>query len=125
MARLVYRCKHWKNRKLRPNNLTFGSCSCIMQILSHRIYFLFMPNKQNARKALRQAKKRTVQNLSVKKAYKAAVKATVVATKAEVAEKMRLAQKKLDKAAKKGVLKKNAAARKLSRLTKKVKKVVA
>ncbi len=84
-----------------------------------------MPNKQNARKALRQAKKRTVQNLSVKKAYKAAVKATVVATKAEVAEKMRLAQKKLDKAAKKGVLKKNAAARKLSRLTKKVKKAIA
>lgn len=84
-----------------------------------------MPNKQNARKALRQAKKRTATNLTVKKAYKAAVKATVAATKAEVTEKLRLAQKKLDKAAKNGVLKKNAAARKMSRLTKRVKKALA
>lgn len=84
-----------------------------------------MPNKQNARKALRQAKKKTASNLTIKKAYKAAVKTAVAATKAEVSEKLRLAQKKLDKAAKKGVLKKNAAARKISRLTKRVKKAIA
>ena len=84
-----------------------------------------MPNKQNARKALRQAKKRTALNLTVKKAYKAAVKATIAAGKADMAEAMRLAQKKLDKAAKKGVLKKNTAARKLSRLSKRVKKAIA
>ena len=34
-----------------------------------------MPNKQNAKKALRQAKKRTVQNLVFKNDYKEAVKA--------------------------------------------------
>ena len=84
-----------------------------------------MPNKQNARKALRQTKKRTASNLTVKKAYKAAVKTAVSATKAEVSEKLRMAQKRLDKAAKKGILKKNAAARKMSRLTKRVKKALA
>jgi len=87
-----------------------------------------MPIKQNAKKALRQTKKRTAQNLEFKKAYKDAVKAVkkaVVAGEKDLTEKMRLAQKKLDKAAKKGVLKKNAAARHLSRLVKNVKKAVA
>ncbi|OGH64336.1 MAG: hypothetical protein A2821_02140 [Candidatus Magasanikbacteria bacterium RIFCSPHIGHO2_01_FULL_41_23] len=77
-----------------------------------------MPNKQNAKKALRQARKRTIQNLLIKKAYKKAIKETVSASTAEVKEKMRLAQKMLDKAAKKGVIKKNTASRKLSRLAK-------
>lgn len=79
-----------------------------------------MPNKANARKALRQAATRAARNLKVKRAYKVAVKNTLNAVEAEVKEKMRLAQKALDKAAKKGVLKKNTAARKLSRLVKKV-----
>lgn len=82
-----------------------------------------MPNKQNAKKALRQAKKREALNLIVKKAFKKAVKETKVATVAEFKEKARLAQKALDKAAKKGVIKKNTAARKLSRLMKQAKKV--
>lgn len=82
-----------------------------------------MPNKQNARKALRQAKKRTAANLLVKKSFKKAVKEVVAASTSDVAEKLRLAQKQLDKAAKKGVIKKNTASRKLSRLMKKVKKV--
>jgi small subunit ribosomal protein S20 len=87
-----------------------------------------MPIKQNAKKSLRQAKKRTAENLVFKKAYKEAVKAVkkaVVAGEKDLTEKVRLAQKKLDKAAKKGVLKKNAAARHLSRLVKNVKKAVA
>ena len=79
-----------------------------------------MPNKANARKALRQAATRAARNLKVKRAYKVAVKNTLSAVETEVKEKMRLAQKALDKAAKKGVLKKNTAARKLSRLAKKV-----
>lgn len=77
-----------------------------------------MPNKQNAKKALRQAKKREARNLVVKKAFKKAVKDTKEATSDDFKEKVRLAQKALDKAAKKGVIKKNTASRKLSRLMK-------
>ena len=86
-----------------------------------------MPNKQNAKKALRRAEKRSVRNLVVKNAYKNAVKTVkkaVVAGQAELKEELRLAQKSLDKAAKRGVIKKNTAARKLSRLAKAVKSAV-
>ena len=86
-----------------------------------------MPNKQNAKKALRQSEKRAARNLIVKNAYKIAmktVKKAVVAGQAELKEELRLAQKSLDKAAKRGVHKQNTAARKLSRLTKAVKKAV-
>ncbi|MBT6819127.1 MAG: 30S ribosomal protein S20 [Candidatus Magasanikbacteria bacterium] len=82
-----------------------------------------MPNLTNAKKALKQSKKKAITNLAVKNTYKKAVK---VARKAvdtdekDLGETLRLAQKKLDKAAKKGVIKKNTAARKLSRLMKKV-----
>jgi len=81
-----------------------------------------MPNLQNAKKALRQAKKRTAQNLGIKTAYKKAVKIAkkeIEASGNDIAEKLRLAQKSLDKAAKRGIIKKNTAARKLSRLSKK------
>lgn len=82
-----------------------------------------MPNLDNAKKALRQAQKRTIANNTVKRAYKIAMKNVTKASEkgeANVAELIVLAQKKLDKAAKKGVLKKNTAARKLSRLVKRV-----
>ncbi len=82
-----------------------------------------MPIKQAGKKALRQAKKRAAANLIVKNAYKDAVKAArkaVVSQSKEAVEKAHLAQKMLDKAVKKGVLKKGAASRKLSRLMKKV-----
>lgn len=85
-----------------------------------------MPIKPAGKKALRQTKKRTAQNLVVKNAYKEAVrdvKKTVVGGSKDLVEKLRLAQKKLDKAAKKGILKKNTAARKLSRLAKSAKAV--
>ncbi len=87
-----------------------------------------MPNKANARKALRQAEKRTARNKVVKDAYKSAIKTVkkAVATgEKDLKEQLRLAQKRLDKAAKKGVIKKNTAARKLSRLAKHVKTAVA
>ncbi len=81
-----------------------------------------MPNLKNAKKALKQSKKRAAANLIVKKAVKTVRKA-VVAGEGDLTEKLRLAQKKLDKAVKKGVLKKNTAARKLSRLAKASNKV--
>lgn len=86
-----------------------------------------MPNKQNAKKALRRSIKRAARNLEVKNTYKMAVKTVkkaVVAGKNEVKEELRLAQKALDKAAKRGVIKKNTAGRKLSRLTKSLKTAV-
>jgi small subunit ribosomal protein S20 len=80
-----------------------------------------MPNKQNAKKALRQAIKRAALNKSRKDAFKKAVKATAKAQTLEEAKKLVItAQKALDKAAKHGTIKKNTAARKLSRLMKKV-----
>ncbi|PIR04542.1 MAG: 30S ribosomal protein S20 [Candidatus Magasanikbacteria bacterium CG11_big_fil_rev_8_21_14_0_20_39_34] len=85
-----------------------------------------MPNLRNAKKALRQAEKRTKQNLVVKKAYKGAVKQMTKALDAgekDIQKTLQMVQKKLGKAAKKGVLTKNTAARKLSRLAKKANKV--
>lgn len=78
-----------------------------------------MPIKQAGKKALRQSRKHAVINKRFKDAYKEAVKSAKKALAAgenDVVEKIRLAQKKLDKAAKRGVIKKNTAGRKLSRL---------
>jgi small subunit ribosomal protein S20 len=78
-----------------------------------------MPIKNNAKKALRQAAKRAKRNLIVKRTYKAALKSVrkaVESGEGDVQELLRLAQKALDKASKRGVLKKNTAARLLSRL---------
>jgi len=85
-----------------------------------------MPNINAAKKHLRQTKKRTERNNETKKAYRDAVKAVKKAVSVgekDMVEKIKLVQKKLDKAAQKGVIKKNAAARKLSRLMKQIKKV--
>jgi len=80
-----------------------------------------MPNKANARKALRQTIKRTVMNKARKDAFRTAIKSAVKAKTADEAKKFTIAaQKALDKAAKHGTIKKNTAARKLSRLMKKV-----
>ena len=81
-----------------------------------------MPNKQNAKKALRQTLKRAALNKTRRDAYKNALKKAVKSTGAESKDLVRQAQKALDKAAKRGVIKKNTAARKLSRLMKKVNK---
>lgn len=83
-----------------------------------------MPNKQNAKKALRQAIKRAALNKTRKEAFRKAIKATVKSTNAADAKKMAInAQQALDKAVKHGTIKKNTAARKLSRLMKKVNKL--
>ncbi len=81
-------------------------------------HIIIMPNLKSAKKALRQAEKKALRNKVVKNAYKTAVKTArkgIIAGK-DVKEELRLAQKKLDKAAKKGIIKKNTASRKLSRL---------
>jgi small subunit ribosomal protein S20 len=82
-----------------------------------------MPNKAHARKSLRQTITRTARNSAIKTAYRKAVKEVGKALtegEKEINEKLRLMQKKLDKAAKTGVIKKNTAGRKLSRMMKKV-----
>lgn len=84
-----------------------------------------MPNKRNAKKALRQSMKRAERNSIVKDTYKKAVKTVnkaIVAGSEEIKEQMRLAQKAIDKAAKRGVIKKRTAGRKISRLVKRATK---
>ncbi len=81
-----------------------------------------MPIKKSAKKALRQSKRRAVANLKRKKAAKGAVKEItklIAAKKIDEAKKLiPAAYKALDKAAKNGTIKRNAAARKKSRLMK-------
>jgi small subunit ribosomal protein S20 len=80
-----------------------------------------MPNKQNAAKALRQSKKNAAANLIRRDAFKTAIKQVTKATTPAEAKKLLVAaQKALDKAARLGVIKKNTAARKISRLMKKI-----
>jgi small subunit ribosomal protein S20 len=83
-----------------------------------------MPNKRSAEKALRQTKRHVVQNQAKREAFKAAIKnVTKAKTAAEAKKLVSLAQKALDKAAKTGVIKKNTASRRLSRLMIRVSKL--
>jgi small subunit ribosomal protein S20 len=83
-----------------------------------------MPNKHSAKKALRQTKTHAIQNQARRDAFKSAVKAVLKAKTVEEAKKLVVsAQKALDKAAKSGVLKRNTASRRLSRLMAKVHKL--
>ena len=84
-----------------------------------------MPNKANAKKALRQNVMRAARNLARKNAFKTAIKAAAKAvSKTEAMSLAHLAQQALDKAAQTGVIKRNTAARKLSRLMHKVQAMV-
>lgn len=84
-----------------------------------------MPNTKSAIKALRQSVKRRARNLAGKKAYKEVVKdfrkqfsaASSVSAK-EASAMLSVVQKKLDKAAKAGIIKKNKASRLKSRAAK-------
>jgi len=83
-----------------------------------------MPNKDNAKKALRQAKKKAILNQTYKNNFREAIKKTIKASSKDEALKIvRLAQKALDKAAKHGTIKKNSAARRLSRMMAKINKM--
>jgi len=82
-----------------------------------------MPNKKSAAKELRKSAKRAIRNYKVKKAIKDAVKNSrrlIESKEKQAAETVKAAIKLLDKAAAKKIIKKNAAARKKSRLMKKL-----
>jgi small subunit ribosomal protein S20 len=82
-----------------------------------------MPNIKSAIKRVKVSEKRRLRNASQKSALRTAVKAAEVAISgnAESAqEALVLAAKKLDKAASKGLIHKNAANRKKSRLAKRL-----
>lgn len=83
-----------------------------------------MPNIKSAIKRVKVSEKRRLRNASQKSALRTAVKAfetTVASQNADSAkEALILASKKLDKAASKGLIHKNAANRKKSRLAKKL-----
>ena len=84
-----------------------------------------MPIIKSAKKALRGSQRKKVFNLRRKKAMKTAIKTTqsLVADKKkkEADAQLSIAYKAIDKATKRGVLKKNTAARKKSHLARTIK----
>ncbi len=86
-----------------------------------------MPNKKSAAKALRQSIKRTVRNYKVKRAIKDIIKDSkklIEVKEKQASEKVKQAIKLLDKAAAKKIIKKNNAARRKSRLMKKLNSIM-
>ena len=84
-----------------------------------------MANIQSQKKRNRQNEKRRVRNKGVRSELKTRVKAATEAINnggADTAEVVKAAQKRIDKAAAKGVIHKNAAARRSSRLMKRAAK---
>lgn len=83
-----------------------------------------MPIKKSAFKALRQSKKKALKNKKVKSDIEALVrrvrKAVLSKDSTQAQDWLKQAIKKIDKASQKGIIKKNTAARKKSRLTKAV-----
>ena len=86
-----------------------------------------MPITKSAKKALRQNVRGKIRNLKRKNAMKTLVKQTKklagAQKKEEAIKLLPELYKAIDKAAKRGIIKKNAAARKKSRLTKLIAKV--
>jgi small subunit ribosomal protein S20 len=83
-----------------------------------------MPNIKSAIKRVKTNEKKNAQNISFKSEMRTSVKkveAAIVTNEATAAtETFTVAARKLDKAAAKGLIHKNAAARKKSRLAKKI-----
>ena len=83
-----------------------------------------MPNMKNAKKAVKVISRREGSNnnyeASMKTAFKNVERAVMSKDKAKAEECLKIATKKIDKAAQKGVASKNFVARNKSRLTKKV-----
>ena len=83
-----------------------------------------MPHSKQAKKRLRQNVKMRAHNRSIKSAMKTHIKKVLQAVEAgdldAAKERLPLAMKKIDKAAKRSVIHKNQAARKISRLSRKV-----
>jgi small subunit ribosomal protein S20 len=89
----------------------------------------YLAIKRHAKKRQRQSERRRERNRTVRSATRTAVKRAVVAAEAgppeEAGEAYRRAQQAIDVAARKGVLHKRAAARKKSRLARRVQKATA
>ena len=86
-----------------------------------------MPNIKSAKKRVLVAERNHARNVAVKSRIKTAVKKVLAALKedtSKVQELLSVAYKLLDKSVSKGVLHKNTAARKKSRLTKCVNKTL-
>jgi small subunit ribosomal protein S20 len=85
-----------------------------------------MPNLDNARKALRNSARKRVFNLrrirTMKETLKSARELVAAGKKAEAQALVPAAYKAIDKAAKQGIIKPNAASRKKSRLVAFIKK---
>lgn len=80
-----------------------------------------MPHHKSAKKRMRQDEKRRARNRAVKSQVKTAIKKVLQAVgKEEAPELLRQAESVIDRAAKKGVIHWRAAARKKSRLARKV-----
>lgn len=78
-----------------------------------------MANKKSSKKDIRRIAKRTTANKATRTALKTYIKKARTADTsdaANVTEALRLAQKSLDKAVKRGIIHKNQAARRLSRI---------
>lgn len=86
-----------------------------------------MPNTKSAAKAMRQAERRNKFNTRTKDKFKVAVKevkkSITAGSKDEAAKQLAKAMATLDKAAKKGVIHKNTASRRKSRLAKAINKL--
>ncbi len=85
-----------------------------------------MPHSNQAKKRLKQDKKKKMLNRSIKSAMKTHIKKVQKAIDAGDSETARkelpIVMKKIDKAAKKNIIHKNTASRKISRLSKKIPK---
>lgn len=81
-----------------------------------------MPITTSAKKALRSSKTKKVFNDRRAKAMKIAIKGVKKLTGIEAKKELAKAYQAIDKAAKRGIIKKNTAARKKSRLAKAIKK---
>lgn len=86
-----------------------------------------MAIKTGAKKAIRQSERKRGMNLRRQKAMKESVKEVVklvaAAKKGDAEKGLKAAYQALDKAAKRGVIKKNTASRKKSRLAKAIAKI--
>ena len=84
-----------------------------------------MANTASARKRIRQTRRRTLRNQTAKSRMRTFIKKVEAAVaggdKSVAAETLRLAQPEMQRAAGKGVIHKNTVARKLSRLSRRIK----
>jgi len=84
-----------------------------------------MPNIKSMKKDLKRNEKRRVMNQAVQSALKTYVKKARIASGEDVAPALATVCKQLDKAAQRGVIHKNQAARRKSRIMKAARKAVA